>query len=115
MHREPEVECPGQTRQVLDLSQPSPIMRIANHDLNGFQAHSLREVRKRGHRHIAGQRRSLPLLRKLSSGLSNILQTGSGIFRSEDHTSELQSHSDLVCRLLLEKKKKNILNLISRL
>src|SRR5947207_8503928 len=29
-----------------------------------------------------------------------------GCPRSEEHTSELQSHSDLVCRLLLEKKKK---------
>src|SRR5438034_8656318 len=29
----------------------------------------------------------------------------SGGARSEEHTSELQSHSDLVCRLLLEKKK----------
>src|SRR5260221_3839054 len=29
--------------------------------------------------------------------------------RSEEHTSELQSHSDLVCRLLLEKKKMNLL------
>src|SRR5438034_6851565 len=29
-----------------------------------------------------------------------------GELRSEEHTSELQSHSDLVCRLLLEKKKK---------
>src|SRR5438270_9409728 len=28
-------------------------------------------------------------------------------FRSEEHTSELQSQSNLVCRLLLEKKKKN--------
>src|SRR5260221_10691919 len=28
-----------------------------------------------------------------------------GELRSEEHTSELQSHSDLVCRLLLEKKK----------
>src|SRR5260221_2076171 len=28
-----------------------------------------------------------------------------GRARSEEHTSELQSHSDLVCRLLLEKKK----------
>src|SRR5438034_6951025 len=28
--------------------------------------------------------------------------------RSEEHTSELQSHSDLVCRLLLEKKNKNM-------
>src|SRR5260221_4777064 len=30
--------------------------------------------------------------------------------RSEEHTSELQSHSDLVCRLLLEKKKNNMIN-----
>src|SRR5438034_7694093 len=28
--------------------------------------------------------------------------------RSEEHTSELQSHSDLVCRLLLEKKKRSL-------
>src|SRR2546428_3585249 len=33
--------------------------------------------------------------------------------RSEEHTSELQSRSDLVCRLLLEKKKK--IKIISRL
>src|SRR5438034_8825332 len=33
--------------------------------------------------------------------------------RSEEHTSELQSHSDLVCRLLLEKKK-NTDNLAGR-
>src|SRR5438034_4831328 len=31
---------------------------------------------------------------------------GQAVLRSEEHTSELQSHSDLVCRLLLEKKKK---------
>src|SRR5438034_1893991 len=36
------------------------------------------------------------------------------LLRSEEHTSELQSHSDLVCRLLLEKKKKKtILKLMS--
>src|SRR5438132_2353925 len=34
--------------------------------------------------------------------------SGSGKRRSEEHTSELQSHSDLVCRLLLEKKKKKV-------
>src|SRR5438034_2993394 len=33
------------------------------------------------------------------------LPLGPGRKRSEEHTSELQSHSDLVCRLLLEKKK----------
>ena len=30
---------------------------------------------------------------------------GKALLRSEEHTSELQSHYDLVCRLLLEKKK----------
>src|SRR5260221_5415198 len=36
--------------------------------------------------------------------------------RSEEHTSELQSHSDLVCRLLLEKKKKfAVTEIISRM
>src|SRR6266513_4652327 len=30
--------------------------------------------------------------------------------RSEEHTSELQSRFDLVCRLLLEKKKKNLIH-----
>src|SRR5436190_3879870 len=32
--------------------------------------------------------------------------------RSEEHTSELQSHSDLVCRLLLEKKKTELLRAV---
>src|SRR5260370_14804673 len=32
-----------------------------------------------------------------------------GVLRSEEHTSELQSHLNLVCRLLLEKKKHTLL------
>src|SRR5690242_21257464 len=35
------------------------------------------------------------------------MQMPDGVLRSEEHTSELQSHVNLVCRLLLEKKKKN--------
>src|SRR5260221_6108202 len=38
--------------------------------------------------------------RVLGAGLALL-----GMLRSEEHTSELQSHSDLVCRLLLEKTK----------
>src|SRR5260370_8670091 len=38
-----------------------------------------------------------------------------GASRSEEHTSELQSHLNLVCRLLLEKKKKHINILALRL
>mgnify|MGYP000468582909 CR=1 FL=1 len=37
--------------------------------------------------------------------VQDALGAGAVGFRSEEHTSELQSHSDLVCRLLLEKKK----------
>src|SRR5437773_6944899 len=35
--------------------------------------------------------------------------------RSEEHTSELQSHHDLVCRLLLEKKNRNVGKIVLRL
>src|SRR5260221_10894931 len=37
-----------------------------------------------------------------------------GANRSEEHTSELQSHSDIVCRLLLEKKIKTDPTLVQR-
>src|SRR5260221_5197088 len=40
------------------------------------------------------------LTRRTAKAGANVLER-----RSEEHTSELQSHSDLVCRLLLEKKK----------
>src|SRR5438132_7101475 len=39
------------------------------------------------------------------------LPGGRVLHRSEEHTSELQSHSDLVCRLLLEKKKLSLISL----
>src|SRR5437588_8906651 len=39
-----------------------------------------------------------------STGARPSTTTGSWPSRSEEHTSELQSHSELVCRLLLEKK-----------
>src|SRR5438034_2070938 len=42
----------------------------------------------------------------LPDQLVELLEREMARHRSEEHTSELQSHSDLVCRLLLEKKKK---------
>src|SRR2546421_7673498 len=39
-------------------------------------------------------------------GCNNEFRGSRPTYRSEEHTSELQSRSDLVCRLLLEKKKK---------
>src|SRR5260370_3644442 len=44
----------------------------------------------------------------------NRRRTPAGHRRSEEHTSELQSHLTLVCRLLLEKKKINHLNSAKR-
>src|SRR5438034_3402218 len=46
------------------------------------------------------------LLISVATGLLFGLTPAIHSSRSEEHTSELQSHSDLVCRLLLEKKKK---------
>src|SRR5260221_2428025 len=51
--------------------------------------------------------RACPVESKKSQSERRALRTSPascGSTRSEEHTSELQSHSDLVCRLLLEKK-----------
>src|SRR2546430_13057368 len=50
-----------------------------------------------------------PMLRDIDK--STVLVAQQYGKRSEEHTSELQSQSNLVCRLLLEKKKKTKLNL----
>src|SRR5688572_31340508 len=72
---------------------------------------------------------ALPILRAPQAGALSAPQSGSGrgntgvgeigaspipnpYLRSEEHTSELQSQSNLVCRLLLEKKKKKKTNKI---
>src|SRR2546421_5191967 len=53
-----------------------------------------------------------------AASLSGSTCTRTAYLRSEEHTSELQSRSDLVCRLLLEKKKKkkndNLLHILRR-
>src|SRR5688572_32369095 len=53
------------------------------------------------------ERRRRPNGRQIGYGVRRCLFRRSPRDRSEEHTSELQSQSNLVCRLLLEKKKKN--------
>src|SRR5688500_14857310 len=53
------------------------------------------------------RRRALVLGGGVVFGLAFLLMAFSESFRSEEHTSELQSPCNLVCRLLLEKKKQN--------
>src|SRR5690242_20974669 len=52
---------------------------------------------------VAGQGRAQRLDRA-AAGRGDRFQRGAQVGRSEEHTSELQSHVNLVCRLLLEKK-----------
>src|SRR5947207_5534564 len=59
---------------------------------------------------VAAARAALARAERLSGlarrdALAPLATQLNGDSRSEEHTSELQSHSDLVCRLLLEKKK----------
>src|SRR5260370_27403180 len=48
----------------------------------------------------------VPAQLKPAEGRALVAEAHAKGFRSEEHTSELQSHLNLVCRLLLEKKKK---------
>src|SRR5438034_3490416 len=67
-------------------------------DKNSLKAIGLRSGRERIKGPALARSRPAPALPPLVGPRSAM--------RSEEHTSELQSHSDLVCRLLLEKKKK---------
>src|SRR5215204_7471801 len=53
-----------------------------------------------------GQRRPAVVASPCRACVTGCCASTPRVRRSEEHTSELQSHSDLVCRLLLEKKKK---------
>src|SRR2546427_3107513 len=56
-------------------------------------------------RHVLFEKHQLPVLKRTKTGAStdyDVLEQLAA--RSEEHTSELQSQSNLVCRLLLEKK-----------
>src|SRR5688572_32699627 len=58
------------------------------------------------------RRRPVGRLRRRQRGRGRTVALAAAVARSEEHTSELQSQSNLVCRLLLEKKKKNQNNIM---
>src|SRR5438094_6569341 len=71
----------------------------AHRSVLGTVSHATRHTRQRAVGSVSGS----PWTRKKSAGPPSKMRPA----RSEEHTSELQSPYDLVCRLLLEKKKKN--------
>src|SRR2546421_8474201 len=75
----------------------------AQHDRHGHLLSALRHLPPVGRSHLV----ALPVHRELApADHLDAVHTDVADARSEEHTSELQSRSDLVCRLLLEKKKK---------
>src|SRR5437667_9324516 len=76
-------------------------------DLDGgeWQA-AAHHSRLRRRQRVGAANRPRNLACSLRGRLFGHSQAGVRSWRSEEHTSELQSHHDLVCRLLLEKKKK---------
>src|SRR5690606_41753319 len=99
---------------------PTAISTLSLHDalpISGHPPTTGRSPRRQvavPHAHAAGDRRrrgirtsTLPRLAKLSCrGACPAYPACQSRVRSEEHTSELQSRENLVCRLLLEKKKK---------
>src|SRR5256712_9250896 len=92
-------------------SQRAGIRRLEREGEEGVLAHALRGVERDdrlaevGHDHLVDvvvRLRDDPALAVALDTLHRVDHEGA---RSEEHTSELQSRSDLVCRLLLEKKK----------
>src|SRR5206468_301945 len=85
-----QVEVVG---QVFTWGSARPAVRVeANPDQLNSYGISLEQIRKS--------------LQSANANLAKGLVSENQQMRSEEHTSELQSRSDLVCRLLLEKKKK---------
>src|SRR2546427_8884654 len=63
--------------------------------------------RDRARRPVAGVDHDVDRAREAAHPPGDVVLVDGHDGRSEEHTSELQSQSNLVCRLLLEKKKKN--------
>src|SRR5256885_6136753 len=72
-----------------------------------FRSHAERFLRHDGHDHRRRRPGGLP--RPGGTAPRRPARAARRLARSEEHTSELQSPCNLVCRLLLEKKKKIVL------
>src|SRR5256885_11426093 len=76
-----------------------------------FRSHLERDMVERRRRHLRAELRLVGRVGELEEGerpaIADTVESVNVGARSEEHTSELQSPCNLVCRLLLEKKKRN--------
>src|SRR5438034_7543675 len=84
----------------LSLHDALPIFQVEQHRLQGPRTQMIR-----GDPHVHLRCTSAHARAQIACGVRPSSAVTCAAGRSEEHTSELQSHSDLVCRLLLEKKK----------
>src|SRR5207249_6756433 len=93
----------------LSLHDALPISRASSPSVKGaFRVESNSHPSNRNRstiRNIFCERPNKPSLTTLKAPPLTLFVSTRDKFRSEEHTSELQSRLDLVCRLLLEKKK----------
>src|SRR5690242_21220495 len=90
------------------MAMVSPRCRITVGELQDARRHSRGQVLWRLPLRQRRLPRSLPV--KARTAPADPHRSLFAAARSEEHTSELQSHVNLVCRLLLEKKKESIIN-----
>src|SRR5207249_6389367 len=93
----------------LSLFPYTTLFRSLRHDEEGDQEHDRGKrdgIDQGPEEGVAGARLHRLGVGRCGDGLQRPPLLGPGLSRSEEHTSELQSRFDLVCRLLLEKKKK---------
>src|SRR5437016_9598062 len=88
------------------MGGPQRAHRIADHHARAFSPRSEAASRLCQGTEIAGNRPAVSRRRRRLR--RSVRGSKAAETRSEEHTSELQSLTNLVCRLLLEKKKKNI-------
>src|SRR5690606_40900242 len=87
----------------LSLHDALPISPRARHSRRRRRREHARTAARRASAPCASPRCSAPASRRNRARVRSTPRTGT---RSEEHTSELQSREKLVCRLLLEKKKR---------
>src|SRR5699024_12799824 len=102
VERSPALSSPLRVSSFFNHAVYSRLSTLSLHDALPISSdtnngRSRRPAAQGGGRHTPADRRGRANRRRLDRGL-----------RSEEHTSELQSRFDLVCRLLLEKQNKNV-------
>src|SRR5437773_3577601 len=94
---------PGMKSVELDVEDPASIVAVTRKLIEDYPKLNVL-INNAGVMHIDNAAGAIDEALLVSTITTNLMGP---IRRSEEHTSELQSHHDLVCRLLLEKKNKN--------